>query len=108
MRKPTKYKLIVFVPASHLNQVSTAIFKAGAGFIGNYDHCSFYSLGTGTYRPHYGAKPFKGKINRLEKVKEFRLEVIVNPNKIKRVISAIIKAHPYEEVAYDVYPLINI
>jgi len=108
MRKLTKYKLVVFVPETYLEKVSAAIFNAGAGVIGNYDHCSFSSLGTGTYRPFKGAEPYRGKSGKIEKAKEFRLEILVDTKKIKKVVSAMKKAHPYEEVAYDVYPLVNI
>lgn len=82
--------------------------NAGAGRIGDYDDCTFSSPGTGTYRPLPGAKPFNGKIGRMERIKEVRLEVVVASSKIKQVISAMKKVHPYEEVAYDVYPLANI
>lgn len=108
MRKPTKYKLTVFIPASYLEKVSAVIFDAGAGIIGNYDHCSFSAAGIGTYRPLKGAKPFKGKSGRIEKVKEYKLEVVVSANRIKIVIAAMKKAHPYEKAAYDVYPLEDI
>jgi hypothetical protein len=108
MQKLISYKLVVFVPESQLEKVSSAIFNAGAGVIGNYDHCAFLSPGIGTYRPLKGAKPFKGKSGKLEKTKEFRLEVVVGSKIIKKVILAMKKAHPYEEVAYDVYPLANI
>lgn len=108
LQKPTKYKLVVFVPQNYLEKVRAAMCNAGAGRIGDYDHCAFSSPGTGTYRPLPGAKPFKGKTGRMERIKEARLEVVVASSKIKRVISAMKKAHPYEAVAYDVYPLTNL
>ncbi|HTY13141.1 MAG TPA: hypothetical protein VMD02_03020 [Candidatus Omnitrophota bacterium] len=99
------YKLIVFVPRSYLKPISEALFAAGAGRIGNYDHCMFYSDGIGTFRPLKGARPYKGKAGRLAKVKEDRLEIFV-PGKIKnKVIAAMKKAHPYESPAYDVIEL---
>ena len=70
-----------------------------------YDNCTFCSKGTGTFRPLAGARPYKGKIGKLEKVKECRLETIVPDKILKKVIAAMKRAHPYEEPAYDIYPL---
>jgi hypothetical protein len=100
------YKFVVFVPKSHAEKVRAAICKAGAGRIGNYDNCTFTSEGTGTYRPLKGARPFKGKAGRIEKAKEVRIETIVPKNKLKAVIAVMKKVHPYEEIAYDLYPLL--
>lgn len=105
MPKGKKYKLVVFVPQSHLENVRIAICKAGAGQIGNYDNCTFMSSGIGTFKPLKGARPFKGQKGKLERVGEARLETIVPAKKIKKVISAMKKAHPYEEPAYDVFKL---
>jgi len=99
------YKLIVFVPNSHLDRVRDAICAAGAGKIGNYDFCTFATEGIGTFRPLRGDKPYKGKIGRIEKVKEVRLEVLVPKKLLKKVVRAMKAAHPYEEPAYDVYRL---
>jgi len=97
------YKLVTFVPASHLEKVRKAICKAGAGKIGEkYDNCTFYSFGIGTFRPLAGAKPFIGKKGKLVKVREARLETIVAEKDLKKVITAMKKAHPYEEPALDV------
>ena len=101
-------KLVVFVPLTHLEQVRSAVCSAGAGKIGNkYDQCTFSTTGIGTFRPLKGAKPYLGKWNRMERVKEVRLETIVPVKSVKKVIHALIKAHPYEVPAYDLYPLIN-
>lgn len=100
-------KLVVFVPASHHQQVSEAIFSAGAGHIGNYDNCSFTAEGTGTFRGNDATKPFTGKPNELSKEQEQRLETIFEPAQEQKVISALLNAHPYEEVAYDLYSLAN-
>lgn len=106
MPKQKNYKLVVFVPQSHLEAVRIAICKAGAGKIGKkYDNCTFMSPGIGTFQPLKGAKPAIGKLNQLERVGEARLETIVPATKIKKVIAAMKKVHPYEEVAYDVYAL---
>lgn len=102
------YKLVVFVPLTHLEKVRTAICAAGAGKIGGkYDQCTFSTLGTGTFRPRKGAKPFAGKLNRLEKTKEARLETILPARSSKKIIRALLKSHPYEVPAYDLYPLMN-
>jgi hypothetical protein len=100
------YKLVVFVPEKALGKVRMAICSAGAGKIGRkYDTCTFYTRGTGTFRPLKGAHPTIGKIGKPEKVKECRLEIIVPEKILKKVIAALKQAHPYEEPAYDVYPL---
>jgi len=100
-------KLVVFVPAGHLVEVQRALGEAGAGWIGNYSHCSFRTLGTGAFLPLAGAAPFIGQAGVLEEVEEYRLETIVPQNILPKVIKAMLKAHPYEEVAYDLYPLAN-
>ena len=100
------YKLVVFVPRSHLEKVRSAVCRAGAGKIGQkYDNCTFYAFGTGTFRPLSGAKPFIGKRGKIERVSEVRLETIVAGKDIRKVIAALKKSHPYEEPAFDVYPL---
>ncbi|WP_239617401.1 Nif3-like dinuclear metal center hexameric protein [Cohnella mopanensis] len=99
------YKLVVFVPETHHEKVRDAIFSAGAGWIGNYSHCSFNIEGTGTFLPREGSDPFIGKQGKLTHAKEVRLETVVPLSARKRVISAMLKAHPYEEVAYDLYSM---
>lgn len=98
-------KLVVFVPETHHAQVQEAVFAAGAGWIGQYSHCSFNIEGTGTFLPQEGAQPFIGQQGKLERVAEIRLETIVPESVEKRVVQAMLKAHPYEEVAYDLYPM---
>lgn len=98
-------KLVVFVPQTHCEQVQEAVFAAGAGWIGKYSHCGFTVDGTGTFLPQEGADPFIGKRGKLEKVSEVRFETVVPESAEKRVIQALLKAHPYEEVAYDLYPM---
>ncbi|MGB8227313.1 MAG: Nif3-like dinuclear metal center hexameric protein [Sedimentisphaerales bacterium] len=99
------YKLVVFVPANALEKVADAVFKAGAGWIGNYSHCSFRSAGEGTFLPLEGAKPAIGKKGRLEKVEEIRFESIVPAEKVADVVKAMRNAHPYEMPAFDVIKL---
>ncbi|MGI6550046.1 MAG: Nif3-like dinuclear metal center hexameric protein [Syntrophomonadales bacterium] len=100
-------KLVVFVPESHLESVRQAINDSGAGFLGNYRDCSFRTPGVGTFRPLEGSQPYLGSVGIMEEVAEFRLEVIVAGQVLDRVIRAMIEAHPYEEVAYDLIPLNN-
>lgn len=100
-------KLVVYVPAGHEEAVSEALFAAGAGQIGAYDQCSFRSTGTGTFRPGPGSKPFIGKAGDRENVAELRLETIVPQRRLGKILEKLLKAHPYEEVAYDLIPLAN-
>jgi dinuclear metal center YbgI/SA1388 family protein len=100
-------KLAVFVPSEHLEKVQDALFQAGAGSIGNYDECSFQSPGIGSFRAKAGANPFVGKINELQFEPESRLEVVFPAFLKERVVSSMKNAHPYEEVAYDLYKLEN-
>jgi len=98
-------KLVVYVPQSAITAVEQAAWRAGAGHIGNYSHCSFQSSGTGTFMAEEGSQPYVGEQNVLHREPEIRFECIV-PNSLQRkVISSVIKAHPYEEVAYDLLPL---
>ncbi|BBH21262.1 GTP cyclohydrolase 1 type 2 [Paenibacillus baekrokdamisoli] len=99
------YKLVVFVPQSHHEQVLAAIWNAGAGGIGNYRSCSFNIEGTGTFLPGEGTHPFIGEKGRLERVQEIRVETIVPYSAHRKVVQAMLKVHPYEEVAYDLYPM---
>lgn len=98
-------KLVVFVPESHHEALLQALFHAGAGAIGNYSHCSFNIAGTGTFLPGDGTEPFVGEPGKLERVPEVRVETVVPESAERRVVQAMLKAHPYEEVAYDLYPM---
>lgn len=100
-------KIVVFVPITHTDKVREEIGKAGGGIIGNYDNCSFSSVGIGRFRPNEKANPHIGKANILEKVEEEKIEFICPRDKAKKMIKAIRKVHPYEEVAMDIYPLIS-
>jgi dinuclear metal center YbgI/SA1388 family protein len=99
------YKLVTFVPEGYEAPVIEALAQAGAGRIGAYRHCSFRSLGIGTFRPLEGASPFLGKVGQKEEVREYRLEMVVPRPALAAALSALRRAHPYEEPAYDVYPL---
>jgi hypothetical protein len=96
---------VVFVPDSHLEAVREAVCRAGAGWIGRYSDCTFQVPGTGRFRPLEGTNPFLGRPGALEAVSEYRLETIVTVENREAVIKAMLQSHPYEEVAYDLYPL---
>ncbi len=103
LRFVDRKKIIVFVPAESINELANAMFKAGAGVIGNYSMCSFRVEGTGTYKPAGKAKPHEGKRGKLSRVNEIRLELECGKEILDNVIDAMLEAHPYEEVAYEVY-----
>ena len=100
-------KLVTFVPVAHAEAVRLAIFEAGAGHIGQYDMCSFYQEGTGTFRASGSANPFVGKKNEMHLEPEVRIETVLPSHLQGRVIHALLSSHPYEEVVYDIYPLEN-
>ncbi|MDD3653409.1 MAG: Nif3-like dinuclear metal center hexameric protein [Desulfotomaculaceae bacterium] len=101
------YKIAVFVPEKHVNSVRRAMAEAGAGWIGNYSHCTFMTPGTGTFKPLEGANPYIGAKGVIEQVAEVKLETLVPEGRLSEVIRAMLEAHPYEEVAYDIYLLQN-
>ena len=105
--KQNLLKLVVFVPESHSEKVSQALFSSGAGNVGNYKNCIFSSTGEGSFLPISGSNPYKGKQGRLEKVKEEKLEVICPDYLLSDIIQSLISTHPYEEVAYDIFKLLN-
>ena len=100
-------KIVTFVPESHVDAVRDAMAQAGAGVIGDYTHCSFTLTGEGTYIPGEESNPFAGKRGKLSKEMELRLEMQVHEARQSAVVAAMCSAHPYEEVAYDVYPMLN-
>ena len=100
-------KLVTFIPEAYLDRVRDAIFEAGAGVIGNYDRCGFTLPGTGSFRPGENTTPFSGEKGRLHFENEVRFETILYSHLRVSVIRALLDAHPYEEVAYDLYPLEN-
>jgi hypothetical protein len=99
------YKICVFVPETAVEQVKQAMFKAGAGKIGDYDSCCWQTSGQGQFRPLEGSSPFIGEQNRTETVDEFRVEMVCEDELVKNVVAAMKKNHPYEEPAYDVWKL---
>ncbi len=100
-------KIVVFVPVTHAEMVRKAMGDAGAGMIGNYSHCSFSSKGIGNFKPLMGANPFIGEVGKMEEVEEERIEVVCEKEKAKKVIEVMKNIHPYEEVAFDIYPLLE-
>jgi hypothetical protein len=100
-----RYKLVVTVPTAHAHKVREAIGAAGGGRLGNYSFCSFSSPGVGRFMPEAGAEPHIGAVGRVETVAEERIEVTCEAEVVGAVIAAVKGAHPYEEVALDVYQL---
>ena len=98
-------KLVVFVPREALDTVRDALFEAGAGRIGEYERCSWYAAGTGTFLAGAEASPSIGERGREERVAELRLETVYPVEREAAVIRALRAAHPYEEPAFDLYPL---
>ena len=102
------YQLNFYVPASHLEQVKNALFGAGAGYFNDYDRCSWQTLGFGQFRPLSGSQPYKGEINRLETIAEYKVEMICAEDKIEAALKALLKSHPYEQPAYSVQKIFDI
>lgn len=102
------YKLIFFVPQAQLESVKLAVFNAGAGSQGEYDHCCWQTKGVGQFRPSALADPFIGKAGELERVDEWRVEMLCPKQKAGDVVTALKKAHPYEEVPFDLIELVTL
>ncbi|WP_186575764.1 Nif3-like dinuclear metal center hexameric protein [Aquibacillus kalidii] len=101
------FKLVVYVPETHAEQLKQAIGNAGTGHIGNYSHCSFQTQGIGSFKPLEGADPFIGNKGKLEIVKEAKVETLITKKQVNSILSIIREVHPYEEVAYDLLRLEN-
>jgi len=106
-KKDLLRKLVTFCPTEHAEKVRTALFTAGAGHIGNYDSCSFNTPGTGSFRGLENSNPFTGETGKLHFENEIRIETIYPIYKEQDILKALFSSHPYEEVAYDIYPLNN-
>ncbi len=104
MRKKL-YKIEFYVPGTHLDAVKAAIFAAGAGRIGNYDSCCWETAGRGQFRPCEGSRPFIGKKGKVEKVKEFKVELVCDTRHLKGAVKALKKSHPYETPAYQYWEI---
>ena len=102
------YKLIVFVPETHTEVVKSALFEAGAGRQGDYDSCCWQTLGQGQFRPLAGSQPYLGRQGEVETVAEYRVEMLCEEASLAAAIRALRQAHPYEEPAFDVLPLVSV
>jgi dinuclear metal center YbgI/SA1388 family protein len=100
-------KLVAFIPENYLDKVKDAVFEAGGGVTGNYDRCSFSMPGTGSFRPGEKANPFVGKKGKVHFEREVRFETILYSRMKEKIVDALLKAHPYEEPAFDIYTLDN-
>jgi hypothetical protein len=100
-----RHKLVWFVPEEALDATRDAVFAAGAGRIGDYERCSWYTPGTGTFLGGEGTDPTIGAAGREQRTPELRVETVVPSLGVEAVVAALVAAHPYEEVAYDLYPL---
>ena len=101
-------KLTFYAPVEYCEAVKNALFNAGAGKIGNYDRCSFETVGTGQFKALDGANPTIGKVGTLEKISEVRVEMVMDDNILGEVIKALKAAHPYETPAYDVVKCLEV
>lgn len=97
------YKLCYFVPESHLEQTKQAIFETGAGRIGDYDSCAWQTRGQGQFRPLDGSQPYLGQQGTVERVDEYKVELVCTDDVVRQAIGALKQAHPYEEPAYEVF-----
>ncbi len=103
----TRVKLVWFVPEDALDATRDAVFEAGGGRIGEYERCSWYAAGTGTFLGGEETQPALGERGRVERVPELRVETVVLSDRLGGVVAALRRAHPYEEPAFDVYPLVD-
>lgn len=99
------YKLCFFVPAAHVEPVKSALFDAGAGRIGDYDRCCWQTLGVGQFRPLEHSSPYLGRPGEVERVEEYKVELVCADDCLHAAVAALKASHPYEEVAYDVIRL---
>ncbi len=101
------YQMVFYVPKAHAEEVKRAVFAAGGGRIGNYDSCCWQVEGTGQFRALAGSAPFVGEQGKIEQVPEYRIELVVEQQLLTEALAAMNKAHPYEEPAYSVWPLLD-
>lgn len=102
------YQLIFYVPVSHLETVKNALFATGAGQYKEYDRCAWQTPGQGQFRPLSNSQPYLGKIDRLETVTEYKVEMICPDQHIKPAIAALLAAHPYQQPAYAIYKILTV
>ena len=99
------YQLCFYVPESHVEAVKTALFEAGAGRIGDYDSCAWQTEGTGQFRPLEGSQAFVGEVGEVERICEYKVEMVCEEKYIEAVLRTLIDVHPYETPAYRVYEI---
>jgi hypothetical protein len=102
------YKLSFYVPESHLEPVKSALFAKGAGHYKAYDQCCWQVRGEGQFRPLVNSQPYLGQVNQLEKVVEYKVEMICTDAAIKEVVQTLLSVHPYEEPAYELYKILMV
>ena len=102
-----RVKIFVTIPIKDVENVRNSVCNAGAGIIGNYSYCTSSTKSIGTFKPNNNANPYIGEINKIEFVEEETLEFVCDVDKVKQVLIELRKAHPYEEPAIDIYPLID-
>jgi len=102
------FVIIFYVPQENVEDVKQALFKVGAGTIGDYASCAWQCLGTGQFKPLLGSQPHIGTLNEIEFVDEFRVEMVCSADNVRAAIHALIAAHPYEEPAYHILKTLNV
>lgn len=102
------YKIVFYVPTTHVESVKKSVFDAGAGRIGHYEQCCWQVVGQGQFRPLIGSDPFLGEVDQVMYVDEVRVETVCNDELVQAIVTALRQAHPYEEPAFDVWHLSNI
>lgn len=102
------YKLSFYVPESHLESVKNALFAKGAGCYKAYDQCCWQVRGEGQFRPLADSQPYLGRFNQLEKLSEYKVEMICNAAAIKEVVQTLLGVHPYQEPAYEIYKILTV
>lgn len=107
-RETLLYQLVFYVPVNHCEAVKDAIFAAGAGRLGDYERCAWQVCGQGQFRPVGGATPFLGEVGVEERLEEIRVECVIQSTLVRDVLEALIAAHPFEEPAYGVWPLMTV
>ncbi len=102
------YQISFYVPASHVEQVKNALFAAGAGRLGGYEHCAWQTLGQGQFKPLPGSTPYSGKVDQLESVEEYKVEMICAEDCISAALQALLAVHPYEQPAYSICKMLTL
>lgn len=101
------YKLCFFVPESHVEEVKNALFRQGAGKIGDYDCCAWQVLGSGQFRPLSGSQPFIGETEKITRLNEYKVEMVCDDRLIKQVVKTLLQTHPYQQPAYEIIKILS-